>query len=183
MATNFHEQILAAVKGVSLVNSVGSGIGTADPSPAPGGTSTVSSWRSRGLAPSFTDGGSGKRGWTVPAGREWQLQDISFKLQCFGTVGNRQLEVVYNPAENDITVSRHRFPAGAFQVADAGYTYNFAMGQPLMTAAIANFLTVPLPPAILPPSSSIYLWDKAQIGVGSDTFSNVNLLVLERVIS
>lgn len=184
--TNFYEAILNAVKGVSTTESVGAvdnSSGTPDVSPSPGGTSTVENWRSRGIVGSSVVAEPiRQRYWRVPPGREWQLLGISATIQTTAVAGNRRHEVFVNPGNPSLTVFHHRFPA-APQAASLTYNYNFAVGNPLLTAAANNFLSAPLPPFILPPTSAISMWDRAQVDQLNDVWSDIYLLVLERVIA
>ncbi len=130
------------------------------------------------LTADVTDDDSDKT-FIVPVDRQWLVESIYVTLASTAAAGNRQLAVQILTAA-DVVVAEAR--AGAVQAASLTRRYQFALGAENMLAFMdTSFLTVGLPPLILPAGYKVRVWDNKAIAAAADDM-HVQMMVQARTV-
>lgn len=103
---------------------------------------------------------------TVPASTEYQLLTIWVELVTTATVGDRQIEIQFTDASDDVIA---QVQAGIVQAASLTRNYLFALNVADLTAfRDTSFLTTPLPCMVLPAGYKIRVYDNNAVDAAAD---------------
>jgi hypothetical protein len=115
---------------------------------------------------------------TVPAGEDWEILSIFVELVSTATAGNRIMQlIITHGAAATIALIR----TAVTQAASLTRRYMYHRGLSRETAFVNDALILPMPdPLILPPASTVRLFDEAAIAAAADDMT-VRITGVQRV--
>jgi hypothetical protein len=115
---------------------------------------------------------------TVTTLKQWWVRSIYVKLVTTATGGNRQVDVLFTDASNNIFA---KYVAGAVQTASLTREYIFSPGHPQETGFTSGVMLRALSDHfILPEGYKIRVYDSAAIAAAADDM-DVRILLEERM--